>query len=72
MTHETYLKLLDELAEEANSYLALVSDIKNVAPDSEAYSDLDAELMASVAHLRTHAGMLEASLLEESEAEVAA
>ena len=43
-----------------------------VAPDSEAYSDLDAELMASVAHLHIHAGVPEASLFEESEVDVAA
>lgn len=72
MTHETYLKLLDELAEEAKAYLALVAKIKDVAPDSEMYSDLDAELMASIAHMRTHAEMLEASLLEESEVEAVA
>jgi len=70
MTNQSYLELLNELADEAKTNLDLVDKIKWVKPDSETYSDLDAELQASIGHLNVHAGMLEESLTQEVEAEV--
>jgi len=70
MTNQSYLELLNELADEAKTNLDLVDKIKWVKPDSETYSDLDAELQASIGHLHVHAGMLEESLTQEVEAEV--
>ena len=52
--------LLDELAEEAQAYLALLDRHR-------AGEDIAGELYGSVAHLGTHAGLLSERLIEEAE-----
>lgn len=71
MKPETLYALMDELADEAKRYCDLLGRLKAAPPESERYADLDAELQASVAHLRLHAEGLEEALLTEVEAEAA-
>jgi hypothetical protein len=69
MNQDTLYTLMDELADEAGRYIELLKRLKATLPESELYADLDAELHASVAHLRLHAEGLEELLIREVEGE---
>ncbi|MBI0447176.1 hypothetical protein [Deinococcus sp. DB0503] len=58
--HRVNGTLLDELAEEARAFLALLSR-------HHAGEDVGGELYGSVAHLGTHASLLQERLIQEAE-----
>ncbi|CAM3260932.1 hypothetical protein DESA109040_05585 [Deinococcus saxicola] len=59
-THHVNNTLLDELAEEAQRFLQLLTRHR-------AGEDVSGELYGSVVHLGTHAGLLGERLIEEAE-----